>query len=430
MPLSPRQRALRAVALAASAGSLTVGLAACGPAPDGAAGATGCGTAVPGVTPTEVKLGMTWSNSGSSAGGLRAFRAGVDARLNVANDEDGGVFGRKITYAWRDDQADPMLNVTMVQELIDQERVFGFIFGSSAGKDSTELLRQQSIPVTGRARDPSWLGKYNMFSWFYEGDGSSTSWGKYIDRMGGTRAAIFTIDGSPTSGEFTQQVEASLKARGVKVVQTFRISSAVVDYRGIAQQIKAAGIDAIGGDLLPDTAANLLVELHKLGVNLGGRLKVVLLRQGYDSDSLAKYGQALAGVSIFSSIKPFEINTPGQQTFMQAMNTYSPESQPPAQDSAVDGWLSADLFIRGLQAAGKCPTRDSFISGLRGVKDYDSADMAPEDAVSLSTNYQNVSACYDVIRVSLGGDRFVPDNQPECGVVISRERMAALNQQP
>ncbi|MDT3442955.1 MULTISPECIES: ABC transporter substrate-binding protein [unclassified Pseudofrankia] len=429
MPLPLRRRTLRAIALAASAGSLAVGLVACGAEGGGAAGGAVCDTA-PGVTPTEVKAGMTWSDTGPSASSTLAFRAGVDARLDVANDEEGGVFGRKVTYAWRDDQGDPRLNVTLVQELLDQENIFGFIYGSGASEDSANLLQERNVPVTGLASDPDWQGKNNMFSWFYMGNGSSTAWGKYVYRQGGTRAAVFAIDGSATSGDFTQQFVASLKARGVKVVKTFQTTSTVIDYRSVAQQIKAAGADTIGGVLPPDMAANLLPELRKVGLALGGKLKVVLMPTGYDSSNLAKYGQSLAGVSIFTNVKPFEINTQGQQKFRQAMATYSPEVQPPTQDSAVQGWLSADLFVRGLKEAGPCPTRESFISGLRGVKDYDSAGMTPEDTISLSTNYQNVSVCYDVIRISQAGDRFEPDTQPECGVKITPERMSTLLQQP
>ncbi|MBL7499084.1 ABC transporter substrate-binding protein [Frankia sp. CNm7] len=425
-----RRRAFRAAALTVSASTLAVGLVACGGLSEDSADGTPCGTTTPGITPTEVKLGMTWSDSGPSASTMTAFRAGVDARLHVVNDEEDGVFGRKITYAWRDDQADPKLNVTMVQELIDQENIFGFIYGSGGGKDSVELLQERNIPVTGLASNPGWQGKNNMFSWFYLGNGSSTAWGKYIRAQGGSRAAVFAIDGSATSEDFTQQFAASLKARDVEVVQEFHTTSAVTNYRILAQQIKAANIDTLGGILLPEVAANLLPELRKVGLALGGKLKVVLMPLGYDSSNLTKYGQSLAGVSIFTTIKPFEVNTPGQQKFRQAMNLYSPETQPPTQDSAVDGWLAADLFIRGLEEAGQCPTRESFISGLRAVKDYDSAGMTPEDSISLSTNYKNVSVCYGVIRVSQGGDAFEANPQAECGVEISPERMNTLIQQP
>jgi branched-chain amino acid transport system substrate-binding protein len=110
------------------------------------------------------------------------------------------------------------------------------------------------------------------------------------------------------------------------------------------------------------------------------------------------------------------------------MNRYSPEIQPATGDSAVDGWLSADLFIRGLRAAGPCPTRESFISGLRAVKNYDGAGMTPQANNDLSTNYQDISVCYYAIKVGRDGTKFEAASASECGASISPEQMDALNQ--
>ncbi|MDT3444092.1 ABC transporter substrate-binding protein [Pseudofrankia sp. BMG5.37] len=431
MSLPLRRRALRTTALAVGASSLAIGLAACGGSGGSTSAGAGCKTSVPGITPTQVKAGMIWSDSGPSAASMRAFRAGVDARFGSVNDEEGGIFGRTLTYAWRDDQADQALNLSGTQDLVNNEHVFGMIaMPSASGAASVDWLGQQKIPVMGLASDPSWLGKNNMFSWFYLGTGSATTWGKYIHDQGGTRVGVFVVGTSASNNDFNHQYVASLKANGIQVVRTFQSTSAVTDYRSVAQQIKADHIDAIGGVLLPDAAASVLTELRKIGVTLGGGLKVALMPLGYDSSSLATYGQSLAGVSIFTAIMPFEVNTPGQRTFRQAMNNYSPEVQPPTQDSAVDGWLSADLFIRGLRAAGECPTRESFISGLRAVKDYDGAGMTPQNTNDLSTNYRDISVCYYAIKVSQDGSKFEAGSQPECGAAISQEQMNALNQQP
>ncbi|MDT3444094.1 MULTISPECIES: ABC transporter substrate-binding protein [unclassified Pseudofrankia] len=428
--LSPaKSRLIRAATLAVSASGLAASLTACGQG--GASGAGGaCSATVPGITPTEVKAGMVWSDTGPGAETMRSFRAGVDARLHVANEEDGGVYGRKVTYAWRDDQADPVLNVSMVQELLDQEKIFGLIYAPGGGSDSAKLLQERNIPVTGLASDPVWLGMNNMFSWFYLGNGSSTSLGKYVREQGGTRAGVFAISASATNGDYTQQVVASLKANNVQVIKTFPTSQ-ITSYQAVAQQIKAEDIDTLTGVLLPDAAAKLLPELAKIGITLGGSLKVALMPLGYNNSSLATYGAALAGASIFTSVQPFELNTAGQQKFKQAMSDYAPEIQPPTQDQAVNGWISADLFIHGLQAAGKCPTRESFISGLRAVKDYDGAGLTPNTSNDLSTNYREISTCYFAIKISKDGSRFEPSSSTAtCGDVITPEQMAALNQQP
>ncbi|MDT3445420.1 MULTISPECIES: ABC transporter substrate-binding protein [unclassified Pseudofrankia] len=425
-----RRRLVRAAALAMSAGGLAASLVACGERP-GAEGAGGaCSATVPGITPTEVKAGMVWSDTGPAAVTMRSFRAGADARFHAANEEDGGVYGRKVVYAWRDDQGDQQLNLSAVQELLDQEKIFGLIYSPGAGTQSAKLLQQRNIPVTGLGSDPVWLGMNNMFSWVYLGDGSSTTWGKYVHDQGGTRAGVFAIDANATNGDFTQQIVASLKANDVQVVKTFYIGE-ITSWHTVAQQIKANNIDALAGVLLPDAAAKLLPELAKIGVTVGGSLKVALMPLGYDSSNLTQFGPALAGASIFTSIQPFELNTPGQQKFKQAMSDYAPEIQPPTQDLAVDGWISADLFIRGLEVAGKCPTRESFISGLRAVKDYDGAGMTPDTSIDLSTNFRQTSTCNYAIKISLDGSRFQPtSNTAICGDVISPEQMAALNQQP
>ncbi|OHV39091.1 MULTISPECIES: ABC transporter substrate-binding protein [Pseudofrankia] len=427
--LSPaNSRLIRAATLAVSAGGLAASLVACGRGDASAAGGA-CSTAVPGITPTGVKAGMVFSDTGPGAATLHAFRAGVDARFHFANEEDGGVYGRKITYAWRDDGADPALNVPRVQELLDQEKIFGLIYAPGGGRDSAKLLQQRNVPVTGLASDPVWLGLNNMFSWFYLGDGSSTTMGKYIHDQGGSRAAVFAIGSTSSSGDYTQQVVASLKANNVQVVKTFATSQ-ITSFQTVAAQIKAAGIDTLAGVLLPDAAAKLLPELAKIGVTIGGSLKVAVMPLGYDNNVLTQYGPALAGASIITSVQPFELNTPGQQKFEQAMSNYAPEIQPPTQDQAVNGWISADLFIRGLQAAGQCPSRESFIAGLRAVKDYDGAGMTPDASNDLSTNFRQTSTCYYAIKISKDGSKFEPVSSAAlCGDVISPEQLAALNQQ-
>ncbi|MBL7495101.1 ABC transporter substrate-binding protein [Frankia sp. CNm7] len=428
MLLLDSKRLLRAGALVVSASGLAASLVACGQ--EGTTGAGGtCSATAPGITPTEIRAGMVWNDTGPGASTVAPFRAGVDARLHVLNEQDGGIYGRKVTYAWRDDQSDPTLSLRMVQELLNQENVFGFIYSPGGGRDSAKLLEERAIPVTGIASDPIWLGMNNMFSWFYLGDGFNTTWGNYVQQQGGTRAAIFTIDASASSLGFAQQVAASLTAAGVKVVQTFP-TGASTSYRVIARQLKENDIDTLAGVLLPSAAAQLLPELAQLGVSLGHGLKVALLPAGYDHDSLTEFGPSIAGASILSAIQPFELDSVGQQRFRQAMSDYVPEIQPPTQDMAVNGWLSADLFIRGLEAAGECPTRESFISGLRAVQDYDGAGLAPDASIDLSTNFRQTSTCYYAIKISQDGARFQPVSPDAlCGDVITPEQVAALNRQ-
>lgn len=430
MVLPLRRRSSRVSALLVATAAGLAGLVACGSDPSSQSAGASCASAIAGITPTQVKLGMVWSDTGPSAESMRAFRAGVDARIDKLND-DGGVFGRTISYAWRDDQADKTVNLHATQDLVRNEHVFGIIaMPSATGVATSDWLAGQNVPVTGIASDASWIGRNNMFSWFYLGDGSVTTWGDYVSHEHGSRAAVFAVSANASNGDFTQQIVASLKAAHVAVVKTFSTSDATTNYASVAQQIKAAGVDTLAGVLLPDAAAQLLPALRSIGLDLGSKLKAALMPLGYDPSILQKYGQALAGVSVSTAIKPFEESAPGQQAFRSAMELYSPEIQPPTQDSAVDGWISADLFIRGLRAAGTCPTRQSFISALRAVKDYDGAGMSSLATNDLSTNYKQTTGCYYFVKISQDGKSFQPQNngQPFCGTPISPAQVAAANQ--
>nr|WP_237702733.1 MULTISPECIES: ABC transporter substrate-binding protein [Protofrankia] len=140
---------------------------------------------------------------------------------------------------------------------------------------------------------------------------------------------------------------------------------------------------------------------------------------GYDPALLKQLGPTLAGTVIYITFVPFEVNSPAHQRIIDAMTRYAPQVQSPVQDSAVFGWLSADMFLRGLEAAGPCPTRPGFIQGLRGVRAYDGGGLLPAP-IDLATNRGKAANCYDFVRVSDDGSRFLPlDPVVRCGLPIS-----------
>jgi branched-chain amino acid transport system substrate-binding protein len=336
------------------------------------------------------------------------------------------VNGRKVTYVWRDDQASPSINSTAARALVDGEKVFGIIEMPSASAGSVNQLASENIPVTGLASDPTWVGHPNMFSWFYLGQGSSTVWGDFFRQAGASRAAMIAISANKSNTDFSSQFEVSLLSRGVQIVRTFQVAEATTDYRTVAQQMKAANVDSIGGVLLPDAAAELIPAARALGINL----KVVVLPLGYDGATLAKYGRQLAGAYVSTAARPMEQPTAAQQAFLNAMATYAPEIQPAIQDSAVDGWISADMFLRGLQAAGPCPTRQSFISGLRAVRNYDEGGFA-SSPVDLSQNYKVANPCYYVVQFNAAGTGYNDIPAPggglaHCGQVITSDQMSRI----
>ncbi|MGF7236381.1 MAG: ABC transporter substrate-binding protein, partial [Frankia sp.] len=141
---------------------------------------------------------------------------------------------------------------------------------------------------------------------------------------------------------------------------------------------------------------------------------------GYDQSVLTPAAVALAGMYLGVVNTPFELNTPVYRGFFSAMAQSSPQIQPPKNMYAVDGWIAADLMIRGLQGAGDCPTREAFISALRKVDSYDAGGLL-RPALNLAA-FRQPNECLNLVKVNAAGGAFQPQGAgPVCGRIISSQ---------
>ncbi|WP_235433541.1 ABC transporter substrate-binding protein [Protofrankia coriariae] len=364
------------------------------------------------MTSTEVKAGLLYSNSGPGASPAHGFRSGVQARFDLANAE-GGVNGRKLSYVWRDDATDPALNLVGARQLVEDEKAFGIMQGLQVAAGSAQYLGDHTVPVTGFAAETVWSQHQNMFSWHYytAANGSSTVWGDFASSRGGTRAAMVDMALSDSTRKYHQQVVESLRRTGISVDMEYEVTAGTTSFDALARQMKAARIDTIAGAVFPDVLAKLIPAVRAAGVDL----RTVLIPAGYDQTLLRQLGPLLAGVVVYVNFVPYEQNPQAYTRMLGAMSAYTPENQSPTQEGAVFGWLSADMFVRGLREAGPCPTRQSFIDGLRKVHDYNADGLLPRP-LDLSTNFEQLSDCFTFVQVSDDGSQFVPlPPSPRCG---------------
>ncbi len=371
----------------------------------------GAGCQTPGVTGNQVKLGLLYPDSGNAASLFFPFRAGVDARLGVAN-AAGGVNGREVVYNWKDDESRSEANLAAARSLVDADQVFGVIESTSVATGSAEFLHNRGVPVTGASLETPWTIYDNMFSYSnLIADGPSvTTWGDFVAARGGHLAVITETTFSAASLSFSRAMKASLEAAGVRVVETLDVTSPV-SMADIGQKIAKSGADVLAGAITGGSFGQVVAAARGAGADL----RVVLSPTGYDQSLLRLFGAALAGVYYFVDFLPFEVDTAAHREFLEAMAHYSPYMQPPNQQTALSGWLSADIFLRGLQAAGPCPTRRDFITRLRAVDDYDARGLLP-GSINFGVNSGKLNPCYTFLQVSPDGTRFqVVDPVPLCG---------------
>ncbi|MBX6387401.1 MAG: ABC transporter substrate-binding protein [Frankia sp.] len=351
---------------------------------------------------------MVFSDTGIGSQQYLAFRAGADARIQVIN-ANGGINGRRVTYDWRDDGGDQSLNLSAATDLVEEVGVLGILQAPGTGPGSAAYLDEKRVPVTGFGSDPDWSRHDNMFSWLYLGEDAATTWGDFIRSRGGTRAAVFNVELNASGVTFNAQYLAGLRAAGVEIVQgNWGITPQLTNLAPMIERMRAERVDTIAGVITPPDLARLLPALREAGVEI----KVALLLLGYSGSTLHDYGQALAGSYISISFQPFE-NTAVHAEMQAAMRQYEPHIQPPTQDSAVWGWLAADLLLRGVRDAGACPTRDGVVTALSQVRGYDGTGLLPH-AVDPAPDRGQTNLCYSFGRVSDDGTRFEP-LEPMCG---------------
>lgn len=366
----------------------------------------------PGVTDSQVKLGLLYSASGSSVDLIGPFRAGVDGRLGLAN-AAGGINGRQISYTWSDDKSAAATNAVGARELVEQDDVFGIMEATTVASGSADYLRAGGIPVTGTSPESVWSSHANMFNYSnYIAEGSTVStWGDFVAAQGGHVAVLLDTSFSSTSTSVADELRRSLAAAGVRVADTIDVGLGTIDTAATTAAIRRAGADTLVGAV----TANSFNRVSSAARAAGVHLRVALSPTGYDQRTLAKWGADIAGNYYSVDYAPFELNSPAQRAYQAAMAAYSPQLAYPQQQGALAGWIAADMFLLGLSGAGECPSRSTFINGLRAVHSYSGQGLL-SGPIDLANNFRELSLCYSFLQVSPDGRRFgVVQPAPRCG---------------
>jgi ABC-type branched-subunit amino acid transport system substrate-binding protein len=402
-------RATAALCLLAS-GGLAAGCASPSRADSGNPGS--CAT--PGISAHEIQLGLLYPDTGTSQSLFAPFRAGVDARLGVAN-EAGGVHGRTVSYLWADDRSTPQTNLAGARTLLDRG-AFALLEGTSAASGSAPFLHGRGVPVVGASLEQPWTIYDNMFSYsnLLASSGSVSTYGDFVAAHGGHRAVLVVSETTETSVNLAAELAESLKSAGIDVVGTVDATTPI-NYPALGAMIKNSGADTLVGAVTGTTFG----ETALAALSAQAHLHVLLSPAGYDQRMLDLFRTIIAGTYFVVDFLPFEADRPGHRQFLAAMARYAPEIPQARQQAALSGWISADLMLRGLQAAGDCPTRAGLIETLRSVRDY-TADGLLTEPVDFQADFGKLNPCLSFVQVAPDGKRFVPVTPlPTCGKDIS-----------
>ncbi len=366
----------------------------------------------PGVTAKEIKLGYISPETGAAASISKNGIKGFEARIKAQNAK-GGCDGRKITYVTRDD-ASGAGNLTAAKDLVENEDVFAIVNQSPFAFLTYRYLLENGVPMIGAGSDGTYYqqkGNENILSsggnGVLFGDVIYDTVAKAMKQAGAKKVGALAY-GAASSSVASAKAFMNYAVPGVgldPVYTNTAIDFGTPDVSPSVLGIKNAGADAV---YLPMAAATNIAVVQGLQQN-GVDMKASVLATGYGQDFLdSPAAQNFPSSALFlTQYKPVELKTPETKKLQSDLKKYAKFTGVP--DFGVyNGYILADLFIKGCENAGKKLTRQGLVDGVHAVGSYDHAGLGcvPFDVSLEGRGHASTTSCNWFLQVKDG--KFVP----------------------
>ena len=397
-----RRWVLRCAALAVAC----TALAACSSSSPGSGSSAAASGAASGVTSgaKTLTIGFVTDLTGVGASAFTTTNLGLEAYLNHLN-ASGGVDGYKIKYILADTTSTPTGALTAVQKLVQQDNVFAILEDSSVFYGAEPWALSMGVPVVGSAIDGPYWGDPKDTNLFAATGVSNEDYmnladGQFMKSQGVTKCASIGYAGSPSSALAAEGFIKSCQAAGLTsgYINT-QVPFGSTNVGPIALAIKNAGADGVYLPIDPSTAFGLVVALNELGV----KLKSALLATGYGGDLLASPATVKAGQGVEFSTEgaPAEANTPAVKERAAELATVGVTSDPTFAEQ--EDFLTLTAFVAGLKAAGANPTKQSFMTALGKITNFNAGGLLAPEKISFH-DYAPASSCLWVAKLT--GEKF------------------------
>jgi branched-chain amino acid transport system substrate-binding protein len=403
-----RRSARRAIALGiAIAALVTAGLVTPGSA---ATDADGDST---GVTAKEIKVGYIYSKGGLAGSTFENAAEGFNARVKAQNAQ-GGVNGRKIAAEIADDSGSAN-NLVAAQDLVQNRKVFLVVNNSPFAFLGFRFLLDSGVPMVGGGYDGNEYGQPGNEKLISILGNSAPVYGAqyspgFVDLMkkaGAKNVGVVAYGMSASSTAAAENLQKyAVPAAGLKAAYTnTTVDFGTTDVGPLVLGMKNAGVDAVYLPLVLST--NLAIVTAAAQNNL--KFKLAVLATGYGQALLDQPASQTIGPEILlaQGWAPVELKTAATKKFQSDLTKYSSFRGVP--DFGVyTGYLAADLMIKGLEAAGKSPTRDGYISATKGLNTWDAAGLSCQPVDVSAQGFGTVPKTVCGYYVQIKNGKFVP----------------------
>jgi ABC-type branched-subunit amino acid transport system substrate-binding protein len=336
------------------------------------------GSGDPGVTSSSITVGAIANISGPLSSDFAPLVNGVEAYFSMVN-AAGGVDGRRLVLGYRrDDQGSATTDLTVAQQLIEQDHVFAIVGVGTPFFGGASYLAHLGVPTFGYMVSSDWSDGPSLYGGYGSYLDFSTAVMGYAYVAKGLHVASVGVVAYPVpqSASACRAAVTGFKSFGVPVGFEDVAFGFGADPVADVLQMKAHHVDFVLTclDLTGNVAFARAIAQNGLSVHQ-------LWLDGYDRGTVQQYGSLMNGVIFSLEHVPFEAATsfpgkyPGMETYIQQMQRYQPGYA--YNEIALDGWISAAQFVAGLRAVGRHLSQAKLVAAINRTSDFTADGIIP-----------------------------------------------------
>ena len=320
-----------------------------------------------GVSADEIRIGQFAAQTGPAAELGKRMQLGILAHFAAVNSA-GGIHGRKLKLISRDDGYEPEKAIAAVKALIEEDKVFALIgsVGTPTTLAAVPAINAAGIPLVGpftgaqALREPFNRNLFHVRASYFD---ETERIVQYLSTIGIKKIAVFYQNDSYGKAGL-EGVLRALTKRELKPAATVKVERNSNDVAAALAEILEVRPEAVI-QISAYKSCAALIKQAKAKSYSGQFFNVSFVGSNALADEL---GDAGAGV-VISQVVPFPY-TPSSAIVNEYQQRMTETGSKDYDFTSMEGLLAAKLFTEGLRKAGKNLSRQSFISALESLHDY------------------------------------------------------------
>ena len=333
------------------------------------------------VGDAELAFGMVGPFSGAAKEMGKEVRTGIEVAF-AAQNEAGGVHGRKLRLVAVDDGFEPARTAAAMRDLVEVKKVFGILgnVGTATAEVAVPYANEKGVLFFGAVSGASFLRHnppdryvFNYRASYAEETAAIVRYLVEVRRIPPAKIAVFAQDDALGDAGFegVARIIRQYRRDPAKVLRVrYKRNTADVEEAVRAVAARSKEVSAVVMVATYKAAARFVERLHDAGLGKLVFTNVSDVDSNALADELAQLGPGYAdGVVVTQVVPPPTGKATTVLKYQEQLRRYAAGEKPSY--LSLEGWIAARLLIEGLQRAGRGLTTDALIDALEGIHGLD-----------------------------------------------------------